>query len=160
MNYGDFSSLVQLGVGLHAGTALLQLYLEIAATPFERKLQRLHNLCVSRKISDHELLDDVEQLSADFDIFKVQLFNEFKRFVAINFGVAAILLVILIFISYRASSAVDPITATIGVFLSVLPGPITLAALWIAASRKLKPLREKAASLQRSALSYNSARTV
>jgi hypothetical protein len=43
MTFGDFSSLVQLGVGLHAGTALFQLLSEFGVAPLERRLGRLED---------------------------------------------------------------------------------------------------------------------
>ena len=44
MKYGDFSSVVQLGVGLHVGTALLQLYGELGVQPLVRVLNRTRSL--------------------------------------------------------------------------------------------------------------------
>lgn len=44
MKYGDFSSVVQLGVGLHVGTVVLQLYGDIGLQPLNRALARLRSL--------------------------------------------------------------------------------------------------------------------
>jgi len=44
MKYGDFSSLVQLGIGLHLGTALLQMYGELGVAPLVRTIDRVRSL--------------------------------------------------------------------------------------------------------------------
>ena len=41
MKLSHFSSLVQLGVGLHLGTALFEVVAQFARSPLERKLVRL-----------------------------------------------------------------------------------------------------------------------
>ena len=44
MKYGDLASIVQLGVGLHVGTAVLQLYGELGVQPLERKISGIRRL--------------------------------------------------------------------------------------------------------------------
>jgi hypothetical protein len=152
MKYGDFSSVVQLGVGLHAGTALLQVYGEIGVAPLVRALTRIRSLLKDADPPNEADRDDLDQLDADFDIFRIQLFNEFKKYVVINFTVAAALICILTVISYKAE---DPLPNTLSILLvvvSVIPAPVTLAALWIDASRQLRPLKARADALERRAL--------
>ena len=43
MKYGDLSSVVQLGVGLHVGGAVLQLFGELGV-PLERRIARIRGL--------------------------------------------------------------------------------------------------------------------
>jgi hypothetical protein len=153
MKYGDFSSLVQLGVGLHIGIALLQLYGELAVQPLVRMIARIRSL-VSDDIDPvpQDLLDELNMLESDFDIFKIKLFNEFKKYVKINSAVAALLVIVLTFIAYKAQ---DTIAAWLSVFvvaLSILPAPVTLAILWYDAARELRPIKSRADKLETRAL--------
>jgi hypothetical protein len=93
MKYGDFSSLVQLGVGLHAGTALLQIYGEIGVQPLIRTLTRIRKLLEGEVATEEPAVDNLDQLDTEFDIFRIQLFNEFKRYVIANFAVATVLII-------------------------------------------------------------------
>ena len=67
-------------------------------------------------------------------------------------SLAAVLIFILIVISYKAE---DPLPVTLSVFfvfISVLPAPLTLTVLWIDASRQLRPLKNRADALEHRAL--------
>jgi hypothetical protein len=44
MKNGDLSSVVQLGVGLHVGTAVLQIFADFGVTPLERRIARVRTL--------------------------------------------------------------------------------------------------------------------
>jgi hypothetical protein len=150
MKYGDFASLVQLGVGLHAGTALLQLYGEIGMQPLMRTLSRIRSL-----VSDEASLstkEDLEQLESDFDIFRIRLFNEFKKYVVINLAAATLLVAILVWISYKADNPLSDSLSVVFVLVSVFPAPATLGTLWFDASRQLRPLTGRANDLQSRAL--------
>jgi hypothetical protein len=148
LKYGDFSSLVQLGVGLHAGTALLQLYGEFGLQPIERAIARVRDVLEPQDVL-HEQLAKIE---AELAIFKIQLFNEYKRHVRINFVVAIILTLCLVYISFFAEEAIDFTWALIFFALSCLPAPVTLLALWHDASNQIRPLRGRLTKLEDSAL--------
>jgi hypothetical protein len=151
MKYGDFASLVQLGVGLHAGTALLQIYGDIGLQPFERSLARLRKLARDADDTD-PFKEEVEVLDNDFDIFRIQLFNEFKKYVVINFIAAALLIMILVVISYKTD---DRLSIEMSIFFtaaSVLPAIISLVALWVSGSEQLRPLKARADRLEERAL--------
>ena len=148
MKYVDFASLVQLGVGLHAGTALLQTYGEIGVQPFMRTLERIRALVDESEKEDDVVRDKFEELSANFDIFRIQLFNEFKKYVLINSLVAAVLVICLVIISYKAEASLSEGAAAFFVILSIAPAPITLGALWFDASQRLKPLKRRAETLE------------
>jgi hypothetical protein len=152
MKYGDFSSLVQLGVGLHAGTALLQIYGEIGVQPLIRTLTRIRKLLEDGGVGDQSTVDNLDQLDTEFDIFRIQLFNEFKQYVIVNFAVAMVLIIILIVISYKADDFLYDAFSVIFVFISIFPALITLYTLWSNASRQLRPLKLRADALQRRAL--------
>jgi uncharacterized membrane protein YesL len=142
---------VQLGVGLHAGTAILQLYGEIALAPLVRRLNRIRGL-VAIGSMPADVIDELARVESDFEIFKIQHFNAYKKFVKANFGFAAILVILLIVLAYMANSEI-PLELTFGmVALSVLPAPITLAVLWIDASGSARQIRVRAERLERRAI--------
>lgn len=149
MKFGDFSSLVQLGAGLHIGTAILQLYGDLGVQPLVRTMARIKNILAERNESTKsEFLDELLSVEGSFEIFKIQLFNEFKWYVKANTCVATLLVLILIFIAYKAE---DTISAEFTVFVvaaSILPAPITLFALWRDAARVLGPIKARADDLE------------
>lgn len=152
MKYGDFASLVQLGAGLHIGTALLQTYGEIGVAPLLRTLSRINSLMQELKGSNQALVDDLaeelDHINANFEIFRIQLFNEFKKYVVINSIVAVILVVALVMIAYKTGDDLSPEMAVFLIFASVVPGPLSVAVLWIDASHELAPLKKRADSLE------------
>jgi hypothetical protein len=151
MKYGDFASLVQLGVGLHAGTALLQLYGDIGLAPLVRRISRIRGLADIGAMPE-DVIDDLMRLESDFEIFQIQHFNAYKKFVKANFGFAVGLVVLLIFLAYMADSEI-PVEVTVGVVaLSIFPGPLTLAVLWFDASNSSKQIRDRAERLERRAI--------
>jgi hypothetical protein len=79
MKYGDLSSIVQLGVGLHVGTAVLQLLLDFGATPLERRIGRIRTLF---NLPEHErppanLGEELDQLESRYELFKIDFFRFF-----------------------------------------------------------------------------------
>jgi hypothetical protein len=150
MKYGDFSSLVQLGVGLHAGTALLQLYGEIGPQPLNRRVGRIRALLEDQP--DHEMRDELTFIESQLDIFAIRYFNEYLRYVFINSGVAILLALTLVVISYRFDHAISDGWAVFVVAVSLLPAPVTLGILWWGASKQMKPIKERAKRLEDRAL--------
>jgi hypothetical protein len=156
IKYGDFSSLVQLGVGRHIGTALLQLYGELAVKPLTRTLGRTRSLFLAPQDErpPKAIEEELEELESRYEIFKIRLFYEYRWYVFFNLVVAVVLAITLVILAYKAE---DPITedwfwTTIGmVALSILPGPISLAALWFDASSQVRPLRQEAEKLEKRA---------
>jgi hypothetical protein len=156
MKYGDFSSLVQLGVGLHVGTALLQLYGELGVEPLARSLGRTRSLFLAPQDDwpSKAIEEELEGLESRYEIFKIRLFYEYRKYVIFNSAAAFLLAVVLAILAYKAD---DPITdgwfwTTIAmVGLSFLPGPISLFALWVDANRQVLPLRQEANDLERRA---------
>ena len=158
MKYGDFSSVVQLGVGLHVGTALLQLYGELGVQPLVRVLNRTRSLFLAPESErpPNGLEEELARLESRYEIFKIQLFQEYRKYVRINSVVAIVLAIILVAIAYKSQ---DDITEgyewlTILMFaLSLLPAPVTLGALWVDASRQVRPMKDQADELENRALS-------
>ncbi len=152
MNYGDFSSVVQLGVSLHLGTALLQFYGDLGVQPLIRILDRIKGLFAE---GEHEPLLEVktelEELESDFQIFKIRLFNEYRKYVIINSAVAVALTVVLIVIAFLAETKVGDGSEWVPLLIvlaSILPAPATLFCLWKDASRILRPLIERADAIE------------
>jgi hypothetical protein len=130
MKYGDFSSLVQLGVGLHVGSALLQLYGEIGMQPLVRVIARIRGVVADKAETRPELLDGFDRVETDFEIFRIRLFNEYRYFVGFNSIVAALLLGALVIISYLADVQLPGAVSVFFVSLSVVPAPLILGVLW------------------------------
>jgi hypothetical protein len=151
MKYEDFSALVQLGVGLHLGTALLQLYGEIGVQPLIRAISRIKRILDDKKDSKI-LIEELTQLEVRFEIFRIRLFNEFKKYIVINSIVAALLGVALVAISYKANDAMPHALSILIAFGSILPAPITVGVLWHDASKQLKPLKIQADKLEQAVL--------
>lgn len=157
MEYGDFSSVVQLGVGLHVGTALLQMYGELGVAPLVRTIGRLRSLFQApegeRPPKAQE--DELDRLESKYEIFRIRLFQEYRKYVRINSIVAVALAIILVLIAYKAEDDVPAgyeWTTVVMWALSLLPAPLTLAALWIDANRQVKPMKEEADDLEKRAL--------
>lgn len=149
MYFGDFSSLVQLGVGLHLGTALLQLYGEIGLQPMIRSIERMKNVAEDPNYPPKDQhRDELATIVSRFEVYKIQMFTDFKKYLFANSVVAALLICILVFISYSYS---EPVSAECSVFLlalSILPAPITLCCHWYDATKALRPLLETAKALE------------
>lgn len=150
MNTGDFTSVVQLGVGLHLGTALLQMYGDIGLQPMIRSIDRLKDVADDGdNPPNQDDLDELNDLVSRFGIFKIRMFVEYREKLLINSGVAVALTAILIWMSFYYSSPLNPGWAIAICSVSVLPAPVTLLALWLDASRELKPLITRAAVLEK-----------
>ena len=157
MKYGDLASVVQLGVGVHLGTALMQLYGELGVKPLARVLERTRSLFAGpeKERPTKVIEEELERLESRYEIFKIRLFQEYRKYVFFNLGVAATLAIILIILAFKAD---NPImngwdwTAILISALSVLPGPLSLGALWIDANRQVRPMRLAADELEARAI--------
>jgi hypothetical protein len=156
MKYGEFSSLVQLGVGLHVGTAVLQLYGELGMQPLSRAIARTRSLFVApedeRPPKDVE--EDLDRLESRYDIFKIRLFKQYKKFVLGNAIVAGALAIILTILAFKTDHVIteawEPVTVLF-VGLSLLPAPVSLGVLWFDADRQMKPMKQEADALEKRA---------
>jgi len=157
MKYGDFSSLIQLGVGLHVGTALLQMYGELGIAPLVRTIDRTRSLFLvpESERPPKPLEEDLDRLESKYEIFRIRLFQEYRKYVLINSLVAISLAITLVAIAYKAQDDVaagyEWTTVLMFVF-SLLPAPLTLGALWIDANRQVKPMKDEADSLEKKVL--------
>jgi hypothetical protein len=156
MKYGDFSSIVQLGVGLHVGTAVLQLYGELGLQPLNRALARMRSLFLApeQERPSKELEDELLSLEGRYEIFRIRLSKEFEKYVVGNSLVAVALALILTVLAFEADESIAAGWETISLFfvgLSLLPAPVSLAVLWFDADRQVKPLRDEVDALERRA---------
>ncbi|UPT84277.1 hypothetical protein HAP41_0000028320 [Bradyrhizobium barranii subsp. apii] len=157
MKYGDFSSLVQLGVGLHVGTALLQMYGELGVAPLVRTIGRTRSLFLAPdgERPPKALEEELDRLESRCEIFKIRLFQEYRKYVRINSFVAVLLAIVLVAIAYKAQDDVIEgyeWTTVVMFALSLLPAPSTLGALWVDANRQVKPMKDEADDLEKRAL--------
>jgi hypothetical protein len=157
MKYGEFSSLVQLGVGLHVGTAVLQLYGELGVQPLLRAIARTRSLFVGPEDErpPKEIEDDLDRLESRYEIFKIRFFKEYKKYVLGNSIVAVALAITLTVLAFKADDVIteawEPVTAVF-VFFSLFPAPISLGVLWFDAGRQVKPMKQEADALEKRAL--------
>jgi hypothetical protein len=157
MNYGDLSSIVQLGVGLHVGTAVLQLYSELGMAPMERRLARIRDLF---KLPEGEspapqLREELERLEGRYGLFKIAFFKQYRGFVVVDSIVALVLAIFLIVIAYKASDDIGyghEWFAVVAISLSFIPAPLMLGVLWWDARRRLAPLKKVADDIETRAI--------
>ena len=143
---------MQLGVGLHVGTALLQLYGEFGLQPLVRTLGRIKGLFCGTSSNNlsSDLRDRFALLEHKFEIFQVQLFYEYKRFVIVNAGFAVALASILAVLAFFAQADISEgmeWTTVAMVALSLLPAPATVVILWYEASKRARAIKSEADDL-------------
>ena len=149
MKYGDFSSLVQLGVSLHLAMVAIQHYGEIGAGPLAHTIERIRGACAGPgKQASGELESELDALEADFKKFKLRMITEFKEYWAINTATAVLLVGFLTLISWKADDALPQWLAIVFLACSVLPAPITLFALWRDATKEIRPIETRADDLE------------
>lgn len=103
MKFGDFASLVQLGIGIHAGTAVLQLLSEFSLSPLETRAERISKLVAHFEKQGRDLTYEqaiLNKIKTDIILCKGRHFVAYRRHTGRNFGVAFLLLFILIWISF------------------------------------------------------------
>jgi len=157
MKYGDISSIVQLGVGLHVGTALLQLFGELSTAPLERRIARVRSLFrlpeADRPPKDLE--EELDRLESRYELFRIEFFHQYRWCVVINSIVAAVLAIFLIIIAVKADDVIREgyeWFAVVAIALSILPAPLILGMLWFDAQRRVVPLNAEVKSIESRAL--------
>lgn len=161
MKYGDLSSIVQLGVGLHVGTAVLQIYGELGFIPLERKLARTKALfrLPEDERPPSELEEEIERLESRYDLFKIDFFHQYSWFVKLNSIVAVLLAIVLVVVSVKADDVLQngyELFAVLAIGLSYMPAPLTLGALYMDARERVRSLEEEAARIEERALESSS----
>jgi hypothetical protein len=158
MKYGDLSSIVQLGVGLHVGTAVLQLYTELGIKPLEQKIARIRSLFLVENVAERPpemLREELDQLESRYELFKIEFFQEYKWCVVLMTGVAFLLAIFLVMIAAWADVAIEGVWYWFpgaAIILSFIPAPATLILLWLIANSRLRPLKRDSENLERRAV--------
>jgi hypothetical protein len=133
MKLADFGSLVQFGVGLHAGTAVLQFVIEFASTPLAKRIDRVIELYERRAGIDPSHLDGLENarnLKAELELKAMQFFKEYKIAMVVNAIAACIILGILILLSFAPNAEVTFGQGVIISIASLASAPLSLLILW------------------------------
>ena len=160
MKYGDLSSVVQLGVGLHVGTAVLQLFGELAFAPLEWRLARIRSLfnLPEGERPPRSLEEELLQLESRYDLFKIEFFNQYRGCVIISSVVAIVLAVFLIITAVKADDVIQDgyeWFAVASIFLSFVPALAILGSLAFDAQRRIGALKFEANSIETRALKAN-----
>ena len=149
----DFASLVQLGVGLHAGTAILQIYGEIGLQPTIRAIDRLKALSDDTNFPLAAEYDErIRKVSSDFEIFKIRMAKEYRWYLVLNAVVAVLLTVALAAMAYTAQQEMPMIVSVVLTALAIGPAPVTLFAFWKDADLELGPLKSQIAAIEEEVL--------
>jgi hypothetical protein len=140
MSLSDFSSVLQLGVGLHAGTALLQPILEFASAPIVARadrLARIAELRVDRLRSTQKpydgaqtLLNDLNDIRGLLALDRVLFFQEYKIAAGANAVFAAILYGLLSWAALNPDHVVGILLAASLIGISAGPAVASLSVLW------------------------------
>jgi hypothetical protein len=136
----SYPSVLQLGVGLHAGTVLLQSIAEFASAPVSHRIDRLAKIARLRRerlektcvdTSGAEALEsEILNTQSALELKKVQFFTEYKFAAAGNTFIALILFAGLVWAAISADYDVTPALSVLIVFLSAGPALISLVFLW------------------------------
>jgi hypothetical protein len=141
MRLSDFSSVLQLGVGLHLGTALLQSIAEFASAPLSKRIDRLASLAALRRLrlekessplapAAAELENNVLDVQATLELKKVQFFNEYRLAAVVNTISAGILSLMLVWAAIEADFVTGYKLAGTIVVVSFAPAILSLCTLW------------------------------
>jgi hypothetical protein len=139
MKLSDFSSVLQLGVGLHTGTVLLQAITEFASAPLSKRIERLAKIARLRRerfVREKRNTDAIVAIEAEIsdaqsalELKKVHLFFEYKIAALINAIFAFFLYYLLVLAAVAADTEVSPFEATSLASVSIGPALITLIVL-------------------------------
>jgi hypothetical protein len=156
MKLNDFSSVLQLGVGLHTGTVLLQSVAEFASSPMTIRLARLAKIAELRCNAKGGSSDSCEvlheqalDLQADLETKKVQFFNEYRIAAKLNACVAVLLFAVLAWAAIDSDAMVSVSLAAFLIGLSFAPAAISLIVLWRRWQRNTESLRKQIDELDR-----------
>ncbi|WP_431204378.1 hypothetical protein ACQ86E_04455 [Bradyrhizobium betae] len=140
MSLSDFSSVLQLGVGFHAGTALLQPILEFASAPIVARAERLARVAELRVVrlqrtgNPHSgaeaLLNDLNDLRGVLALDRVLFFQEYRIAAGANAIFALVLYGLLSWAAMKPDHNVGPLLAIFLIGLSAGPALASLSILW------------------------------
>lgn len=152
MNLQDFFSIVQLGVGVHAGTAILQLTGEFGVAPVERRLAALHRWIAKERERGFKLEREVERLSlieVDLILFKSKYDRVYRRSVNWTFGCGALLTLALAAMSFAAQYEVNVYLGLMIVTFSIAPAPLIFGNLLRVSSGSLRRIKKRLTTMEK-----------
>lgn len=156
MIVSDLFPIVQLGVGLHGGTALFQSFFELAGTPLANRAARLAQLAevkARRNPKFQDQLDRANDLLGDLEIVRLNFHREYKQLVLVNGGFAICLVLALSVMSFCARETIPWLAASLFLALSVFPAGVSLVVLHCSWSAKTKAIRDVVAAIETALLS-------
>jgi hypothetical protein len=151
MNLQDFFSIVQLGVGIHAGTAILQLSGELGVTPVERRIDDIEVWIRREKERGFELVADTDQLEllrVDLILFRTRYDRLYRRSIHRTFLFGCLITLMLAVMSFFAQCEICVWAGLAIVAFSILPAAIIFARLWRVSSRALEPIKVSLATME------------
>lgn len=139
----DFFSVVQLGIGLHAGTALLQVSAELGAVPLERRLNMLEEqvkeLDPSRQ-NYEDIFEELKDIKSNWAIYNIRQYNTYRKMVVSTFVCAGLLTMILAVLSFLASAEISMIWGILLVGVSLAPAAVIFCYFWEKMQTALNPI--------------------
>jgi hypothetical protein len=142
MKVQDFFSIVQLGVGIHVGTAILHLIGEFGVAPVERRIENiamwLREESAGIKLEDEE--EELKDIQLLVHIYKTEYTNEYRKLAIGMIGVAGVLAFALAIMSFVADSDISIVVGLGLVLLSFVPAMIAFAYMLQKATAALAPI--------------------
>jgi hypothetical protein len=143
MKVQDFFSIVQLGVGIHVGTAILHLIGEFGVAPVERRIENIamwlrEESAAGIKLEDEE--EELKDIQLLVHIYKTEYTNEYRKLAIGMIGVAGVLAFALAIMSFVADSDISIVVGLGLVLLSFIPATIAFAYMLQKATAALEPI--------------------
>jgi hypothetical protein len=152
MKVQDFFSIVQLGVGIHVGTAILHLIGEFGVAPVERRIENIAIWLREESAASIKLEDEEEELK-DIQLLVhiyTEYTNEYRKLAIGMIGVAGVLAFALAIMSFVADSDISILVALGLVLLSFIPATIAFAYMLQKATAALAPIIRQVDGMERS----------
>jgi hypothetical protein len=143
MKVQDFFSIVQLGVGIHLGTAVLHLTGEFGIAPVERRVDNIANWLREERETGNMLEakeDELKDIQMRVNIFKTQYANAYRKLVIFMVGWAGILTSLLAVTSFNADADIGIAAGMLIVLACVLPACLSFAYIWQRSRDALAPI--------------------
>lgn len=151
MEYGHFSSVVQLGVGIHAGTALLRLAADFGLSKTERRVETflgsIQDIAKERVLTDR-IIEDAGYLGQDLRNVKAQFEREFIELSVYSTFWAFLLFFFLCSLAFLDGEPIDIVTAVVLCAISVVPATTLVLTLWFSIRSALDHLERMRSELE------------
>lgn len=151
MNVQDFYSIVQLGVGIHAGTAILQISGELGVAPVEKKVANIKEWLREEKdrgFQLEEIEDKLNLIKIDLSVFRSNYDRLYRGSVHWTFGFGCLLTLMLVLMSFFAEVKISTFVGLLIVGLSTVPAVAIFAHLWYKSSDSLRDISMKLSAIE------------